>query len=67
MTRTVYTYDDNTAIGEIEMTYKQFARYISEADAGTGAILFSDLMSYGLEYTASEVVSGDTTVYVGDN
>jgi hypothetical protein len=67
MIKTVYTYDDSTAIGEIEMTDKQFATYIAESDDVTGTILFSDLMAYGLDYTASEIVPGDTTVYVGDN
>ena len=64
MTRTVYCYADNTAIGEIEMTDKQFAQYIADADKDTGAILMYDLMAYGCEYVASEVVDGTTTVYV---
>jgi hypothetical protein len=62
--RTVYTYADKKAIGTIEMTDRQFARYVSESDAHTGAIAFGDLMAYGHEYVASDVVDTDTTVYV---
>lgn len=62
--RIVYTYADKKAIGTIEMTDKQYARYTAESDAHTGTILFGDLMAYGHEYVASEVVDIDTTVYV---
>jgi len=63
-TRTVYTYADKRAIGEIEMTDRQYARYAADGDRDTGAMSFADLMSYGLEYVASETVDLDTTIYV---
>jgi hypothetical protein len=63
-TRTVYTYADKRAIGEIEMSDEMYARYAAEADRDTGATLFGDIMAYGCEYTASEVVDLDTTVYI---
>jgi len=66
MSKTVHTYSDGVVIGEIDMTDDQLARYIAESDRDTGAILFRDLMAYGLPYTASEIVSGDTTVYVSE-
>lgn len=63
-TRTVYTYADKRAIGEIEMTDRQYARYAADGDRDTGAMLMRDLMSYGLDYVASDIVDGDTTIYV---
>lgn len=57
-TRTVYT-NDNKAIGEIEMTDRQFAKCVA-----VGAMSFADLMSLGCEYTASDIVTLDTMVYV---
>ena len=62
--RIVYTYADKKAIGTIEMSDKQYASYVKGSDRDTGAILFGDLMSYGLEYVASEIVDADVTVYV---
>lgn len=62
--RIVYAYADKKAIGTIEMTDRQYARYVAESDADTGAILFGDLMAYGDEYVASDVVDINTTVYV---
>lgn len=65
MTRTVYTYSDKREIGQIEMNDRQYAKYASDADRDTGAMLFGDLMSYGFDYTASViVVSENTTIYV---
>ena len=62
--RIVYTYADKTAIGTIEMSDRQYARYVAESDPHTGTITFGDLMAFGFEYVASEVVDHDTTVYV---
>lgn len=63
-TRTVYTYADKIAIGEIEMTDAEYARYVKDAAPHTGAMLMGELMSYGCEYTPSEIVDHDTTIYV---
>jgi hypothetical protein len=62
--RIVFTYADKKAIGTIEMSDKQYASYVDGSDRDTGAILFGDLMSYGLEYVASDIVDTDVTVYV---
>jgi hypothetical protein len=62
--RIVKTYSDNKAIGTIEMTDKQYARYVAESDPHTGAMLFSDLMTYGCEYVASETCDEDVTIFV---
>lgn len=62
--RIVYTYADKKAIGTIEMTDRQYAQYVKESDPHTGAMLFSDLMTFGCEYVASDVVATDVTIYV---
>jgi len=62
--RIVFTYADKKAIGTIEMTDRQYAEHVRSADPDTGAMLFSDLMTFGLEYVASETCDSDVTIYV---
>lgn len=63
-TRTVCCYATGRAIGEMEMSDAQYARYVAAADRYTGAILLSEAVGYGGEYVASETTEDDITVYI---
>lgn len=65
-TRIIRTYSDAAAIGEVEMTDRQYAAYAAAADRDTGAISMADLRGYiyGCEAVFSDIVDDDVTVYV---
>ena len=65
-TRIIRTYSDAKAIGEVEMTDRQYAAYSAAADRDTGAIPMEDLRSYiyGCDVVFSDIVDDDVTVYV---
>lgn len=62
--RIVRRYDDASTIGTIELTANEYAEYNRLADHLTGAIKLSDLIVIGSNYTPSEVIDTDETVWV---
>jgi len=55
-------YSDASAVGTIDMTSKQFARYLRSADKDTGVITLADLMDIvgdGNQYDAVTLIHED--------